>query len=138
MVLQNSSTLKNQKPMILMEFIKNIVTMCFHIPKSAIIREKSKKWFWLFSTLSTTVQRLRACVPLGGVPICDREKYNILPQKTIKCHKRPYKTTPGHSKSEMDTHGYDSEKLQKYHKARKGHTRPHKANKSITTMYHRR
>ena len=43
MVLQNSSTLKNQKPMILMEFIKNIVTICFPIPKSVIKREKVKK-----------------------------------------------------------------------------------------------
>ena len=43
MVLQNSSTLKNQKPMILMEFIKNIVTICFPIPKSVIKNEKVKK-----------------------------------------------------------------------------------------------
>ena len=28
------TALKNQKPMILMEFIKNIVTICFAIPKS--------------------------------------------------------------------------------------------------------
>ena len=48
MVLQNSSTLKNQKPMILMEFIRNTVTMCFPIPKREKV-EKVKKVILTFS-----------------------------------------------------------------------------------------
>ena len=40
MVQQISSTLKCQKPMILIEFVKNIFTIRFPIPKSAIICEK--------------------------------------------------------------------------------------------------
>ena len=47
-------------------------------------------------------------------------KYDNLPQKTIKCHLRPYKAIQGHANSNEDTHSHGREKQHQEH------TRPHK------------